>query len=189
MKVEMKELSAELWPDYEKLFGANGACGGCWCMSWRLVRGENWKAIKGDCARERMKELIAGDRAHGVLAYVDGEPVGWCSFDRRQNYARLDRAPSLKCDDAALVWSIPCFFVKRGFRGKSIGTQLLSAALKSITRRGGKIVEGYPASPFKNGERTPDAFAWTGTIAMFEKIGFARADGKETGKIRMRKML
>jgi hypothetical protein len=26
------------WIDLEKLFGAHGACGGCWCMWWRLKR-------------------------------------------------------------------------------------------------------------------------------------------------------
>lgn len=189
MKVEIKELAPELWQDYEALFGANGACGGCWCMSWRIEKGEKWKDIKGDAAKKRMKKLIAAGKAHGLLAYVDDEPVGWCSYGMRSDYSRLDRAPSLKCDDADSVWSIPCFFVKRGFRGKSIGTQLVQQALKSIAVRGGKLAESYPSSPFKNGEKTPDAFAWTGTIAMFEKNGFEKADDKTGGKIRMRKKL
>ena len=189
MQVEIKELSGAIWPDFEKLFGANGACGGCWCMSWRIDRGEKWKDLKGAGAKERMHDLIDSGKAHGLIAYADGEPVGWCSYDKRQDYLRLDRAPSLKCEDAQIVWSVPCFFIKRGFRGKSIGTQLLQQALKSIAARGGTIVEGYPSSPFKSGARTPDAFAWTGTIAMFARNGFVPADQKETGKIRMRKIL
>lgn len=189
MEVEIKELGPELWSEFEKLFGANGACGGCWCMSWRIDRGEKWKDLKGEEARKRMKKLISSGKAHGLIAFADGEPVGWCSFDRRKDYLRLDRAPSLKCSDAEDVWSIPCFFIKRGYRGKSIGTKLLQQALRAIAVHGGKIVEGYPSMPFKNGERTPDAFAWTGTIAMFEKIGFEKADDKESGKIRMRKFL
>jgi GNAT superfamily N-acetyltransferase len=189
MEVQIKELSPELWHDFEKLFGSNGACGGCWCMSWRIEKHEKWKDIKGDIAKKRMQEMIATGKARGLLAYVGDEPVGWCSFDRRTEYSRLDRAPSLKCDDAEQVWSIPCFFIKRGYRGKSIGTMLMQQALKSIAGHGGKVAEGYPASPLKNGERTPDAFAWTGTLRMFEKNGFAKADAKSTGKIRMRRSL
>ena len=26
------DLTAALWPALEKLFGSNGACGGCWCI-------------------------------------------------------------------------------------------------------------------------------------------------------------
>lgn len=30
--LHIKELTPELWPALEKLFGKNGACAGCWCM-------------------------------------------------------------------------------------------------------------------------------------------------------------
>ena len=53
MKIETKELTPKLWPDFERLFGANGACGGCWCMSWRIEKGEKWEEVKGACAKKR----------------------------------------------------------------------------------------------------------------------------------------
>jgi hypothetical protein len=28
------------WSEFEALFGERGACGGCWCMLWRLKRSE-----------------------------------------------------------------------------------------------------------------------------------------------------
>ena len=188
-KTEIKELSPELWTDIEKLFGANGACGGCWCMSWRVQKGEQWNEIKGPLAKEKFKAMVLSGGAHGLIAYADGEPVGWCSFDKRQDYFKLDRAPSLKCDDADEVWSVPCFFIKKQFRGQNIGTALLERAVQSIKSKGGKIIEGYPTGPFKDGKKTPDAFAWTGTLRMFEKSGFKRADDKDSGKIRMRMLI
>jgi GNAT superfamily N-acetyltransferase len=189
MKIQTKELSPALWGDFEKLFGANGACGGCWCMSWRVEKGEDWKQIKGALAKRRMKKLVTSGKAHGVIAYCDGEPVGWCSFDRRRDYAKLDRAPSLACDDADRVWSLPCFFVRRGFRGKGVGTALLACALKALKKHGAKIAEGYPAKPYTYGKAIPAAFAWTGTVPMFEHAGFTRADAREGAKIRVRKIL
>ena len=189
MEIEIKELNGRLWPDLEKLFGKNGACGGCWCMSWRIEKGERWDDVKGESAKERFHELVTSGKAHGLIAFVDGESVAWCSFDRRKDYKKLDRAPSLACQDAEAVWSVPCFFVKRGYRGRSIGSQLLQRAIQAVAARGGTIIEGYPSLPSKEGQRSADAFVWTGTVSMFEKAGFGRACQKQSGKIRMRKYI
>lgn len=38
-------LTPKRWPDVEKLFGARGACGGCWCMFWRQTRERQWRVV------------------------------------------------------------------------------------------------------------------------------------------------
>lgn len=187
MNLEFRELSPDLWPQMQALFGKTGACGGCWCMSWRLKKGEKWESVKGEPARQRMKDLVASGRAHGILAFADGEPVGWCSFDRRTDYDRLNRAPSLKCPDAEQVWSIPCFFIKRGYRNRGISGGLLDAALSALQRLGATVAEGYPQRP-KQG-RLADPFVWTGILSVFERAGFTPFGPKETGKIMVRKTL
>ena len=40
MKTTFKPLSKNNWEDFVELFGSNGACGGCWCMWWRLNHAE-----------------------------------------------------------------------------------------------------------------------------------------------------
>lgn len=173
MKIITKELKPSFWNDLEILFGSNGACGGCWCMSWRTEKGENWENIKGNNAKNRFKKLVTSGKAHGVLAYADGVPVGWCSFDRRKDYPKLDRAPSFKCTDANDVGSIPCFFVKNGYRGKGIAGKLLEHAEKVMKKMKFKILEGYPVKPSKAyKDKIPAAFAWTGTQPLFLKAGF-----------------
>ena len=107
MEFKTKKLTPRLWPDIEELFGKTGACGGCWCMSWRREKGDDWEANKGAENKKRLKSLVLSGKAHGVLAYYGKEPIGWCSFDRRLDYFKLDRSPSLKCDDAERIWSIP----------------------------------------------------------------------------------
>jgi len=126
------DLTPELWPALEALFGSNGACGGCWCMSWRVEEGERWDDLKGPRAKRRMKALVLAGEAHGVLAFDGDEPVGWCAYGPRRDFARLDRAPSLACDDADDVWSLPCFFVRRGWRGEGVATALLGGALREL---------------------------------------------------------
>lgn len=189
MNVTTRELTSALWPQFERLFGSNGACGGCWCMSWRVRQGERWDDLKGDEAHRRMRALVEDGLAHGILAFSGDEPIGWCSFDRRQDYAKLDRAPSLACDDAADVWSIPCFFVARAFRGKGVAKAMLAHAVRAIEERGGKIVEGYPVKPHTGGKPTPAAFAWTGTRALFAQAGFEVVGNPDGGKQRVRRML
>ncbi|MBM3267493.1 MAG: GNAT family N-acetyltransferase [Candidatus Sericytochromatia bacterium] len=183
------ELTPERWPDLEKLFGAKGACGGCWCQSWRVGKGERWDAIKGDEARRRMEYMVKSGIAHGILAYESTEPIGWCAFDRRRDFLKLDRAPSLACDDADAVWSLPCFFVRRDRQGRGVASALLAHALEALRAHGASIAEGYPAKPAKDGKPLPAAFAWTGTRSLFERAGFELVGNPDGGKQRMRKFL
>src|SRR6266576_7255137 len=36
MQLKIRPLTPDLWPALEDLFGAKGACNGCWCMYWRI---------------------------------------------------------------------------------------------------------------------------------------------------------
>lgn len=185
MKLRIEQLKPRLWSDLESLFGPNGACGGCWCMYWRQRKGEKWEDVKGTENKRRLKKLVAEGKAHGALAYAGGHPVGWVSFDRRTDLPKLDRAPSLRCEDASEVWSIPCFYVKAPYRGKGVATQLLAFAVGSLRRAQAKIVEGYHV---KAKERNiPAAFAWTGTTSLFRKAGFKPVGKRDAGKQRMRR--
>jgi GNAT superfamily N-acetyltransferase len=186
--IETRELTPEMWPELEALFGEKGACAGCWCMFWRVEDGERYADLQGAPARRRQKRLVESGRSLGVLAYVDGEPVGWAAFGRRREFSRLDRAPSLRCDDADAVWSIPCFFVKPGFRGRGVASALLDATVAAIRRRGGRLVEGYPVK-LAPGARLSGAFAWTGVEPMFARAGFRVAQARPRGKQRVRRRL
>jgi GNAT superfamily N-acetyltransferase len=188
LTIETKELTPDLWPDLERLFGTNGACGGCWCQYWRLERGEKWDNVKGEIARMRLRDGTASGQTMGVLAYVEGNPVGWCMFGPRPTLSRLDRSPSLACDDAADAWAIPCFYVAKGFRRRGVASALLGAAVRAIEARGGMFAEGYPIRPDAQGKYIA-SFSYTGTISLFEKAGFVPADSRDKGKQRVRKRL
>jgi GNAT superfamily N-acetyltransferase len=187
MRITTEELTPDLLPELENLFGANGACGGCWCQAWRIENGERWNDIKGAIARERLRAGVHNGSVHGVLAFVQARPVGWCTFGPRDSFPRLNRARTLKCEDSAQVWSIPCFFVARGYRRQGVAAALLRHALRAIRGRGGKIAEAYPSKPDDAG-RYIDTFAWTGTQALFKKAGFTGVGNPEGGKQRVRKV-
>lgn len=83
-----KPLTPETWPDFENLFGPRGACGGCWCMLWRL-KNKEYEAAKGEGNRSAMKALVEAGTSPGIIAYQSGEPVGWASVGPRADFIRL----------------------------------------------------------------------------------------------------
>ena len=168
-KYKFFPVTNERWKDFEKLFGEKGACAGCWCMYWR-VKQSVLDAQKGDGNKRAMKKIIGSGKIPGILAYAEGEPIGWCSVAPREDYSRLDNSRILKPVDEESVWSVVCFFIHKDHRKRGLSTALLKAAKKYVKSSGGKILEGYPVEPKK--DKMPDAFAWTGISAAFQLAGF-----------------
>ena len=160
------------WPTVEKLFSGKGACGGCWCMSWRVPKhGKEWEARKGEPNRLALKGLVEGGLVHAVLAFAHDEPVGWCTFGPRASFPRLVNSKALRRVDTDGVWTVVCFFIPSRWRGQGVGGRLLAAAVEEALRQGAREVEGIPAVPYGTG-KMPAAFAWTGVPALFEAAGF-----------------
>lgn len=162
-------LTQKLWRDFELLLGQNGACGGCWCMHWKL-RGKDFDENRGDAARQMQKSVVDAKIVPGLLAYSEGYPVGWIAIEPRSQYPKLAHSKVLKPIDDQEVWSVTCFFVEKKHRHKGIAVELLKAAVAHAKKNGAKIVEGYPVDTKKE---EPAPFAFTGTAAVFQHAGFA----------------
>ena len=169
ISLEFFPVTRERWSDFESLFGERGACGGCWCMLWRLKRKE-FEQQKGEGNRTAMKAIVDSGEIPGILAYSRKQPVAWCAIAPREKYPALDRSRILKKIDERAVWSIACFFIDRRYRKKGLSLQLLEAAVNYVKKQGGKIIEGYPVEPKK--DKMADVFVWTGLASAFEKAGF-----------------
>lgn len=167
--LEVRPLREEAWDEFEQLFGERGACGGCWCMWWRLSRSQ-FEKQKGEKNRQAMRAIVESGEVPGILAYVNGRPAGWCSVAPREHYPVLERSRVLKRVDEKPVWSIVCLFVARPYRRTGLSVRLIEAAVEYVRSRGGRILEGYPVEPRK--DEMPDAFAWTGIASAFLKAGF-----------------
>ena len=117
--IEFYPLTPERWADLERLFGEQGACGGCWCMWWRL-KCSDFMRQRGELNRNALKKIVDSGGVPGILAYVDGEAVGWCAVAPREAYPALERSRVLKRVDDKPVWSVVCFFVAKPFRGEDL---------------------------------------------------------------------
>ena len=170
MTLEFHPLTPDRWKHFEKLFGERSACGGCWCMLWRLTR-KQFEAQKGDGNKKAMKAIVADGQTPGILAFDDGEPIGWCAIAPRETYSALDRSRILKPVDDQPVWSVSCLFIHKSHRKQGVSTALLQAAADHVRAAGGKLLEGYPVEP-KSEQDIPAAFAWTGIPKAFARAGF-----------------
>ena len=167
--LQFHPLTTDKWMDFESLFGPRGACGGCWCMFWRLTRKE-FERHKGEGNRKAMKAIVEAGKIPGILAFAQDRAVAWCSVAPREHFTALARSRILKPLDNLPVWSISCFFVEKNYRHKGLSTQMIKAAVDYVKKNGGSVVEAYPVEPKK--DKMPDAFAWTGLASAFIKAGF-----------------
>lgn len=177
-EIKVRELKPSDWAMVEKLFGQRGACGGCWCMHWRREKGgKAWEAVKGTPNRKAFKKLVESGEAHGILAFDGATPVGWCNFGRRSEFPRLDRVKAFRLErpgepPSDQIWSINCLFVNKDYRNCGLSEQMVKEAVKAIKRRKGKVIEAYPVTLTKDGQKLPAAFAYTGPEIIYQRLGF-----------------
>ena len=171
--IEVRALTPSRWDDLVELFGPRGAVTGCWCMYWRQPR-PVWREHTNESNRRQMRRIVNAGRRPGLIAYREGRPVGWVSVAPREEYARLEASQTLARVDDNPVWSIVCFFIRAGQRGKGVGTALLNAAVDEAASRGARIVEAYPVDPASG--KTSNADAYTGVLKMYERAGFREVE-------------
>lgn len=136
-------MTRETWDDFVRLFEAKGSPHYCWCTPYRMRdAGHASNDEKKAYVQARVDEGVP----IGVLAYVDGEPVGWCSVAPRETYVRLERSRTMPraTPPETPTWVILCFFVVRAHRNRGVTHALLKGAVAYARERGAKVVEGYP---------------------------------------------
>jgi GNAT superfamily N-acetyltransferase len=164
----VRPLTDENWPALQGLFGKAGASNGCWCAYWRL--GPRYRDRDPEDNRQDLRLLAGSGQSPGLLAFdAAGAAVGWCSLAPRSELGWLARARYLAAVDDLLVWSVPCFYVRRAQRGQGVPDALLEAAAAVAASAGAPALEGYPVDTDVPGH-TRNAF--TGTAAAFARRGF-----------------
>lgn len=163
------------WPELEQFFERIP----CTCQYWRLSSSDYGRGKKADLPaktanlRVLLREQLEGEVPPGILAYRAGALVGWCGIGQRQDMQRLVRSRTIPKLDDKPVWSVVCFIVAVGHRRMGIGHQLLAGAVDCAREQGAPAIEGYPIDPMD--ARVSTAFAYVGTVSMFERAGFRRA--------------
>lgn len=185
-KLNVHPLTPDRWADFERLFGPRGASGGCWCMFWRLRSRDN-AGSKGEDNRREMKKIVDSGEPPGLLAYVAGEPAGWCSVDPREKFLRIEHSRTLtRVDDRPGVWSLNCFVIAKEHRRHGLMTALLDAAVEYARERGAKVIDAYPIEPVGD---LKGYHGYTGIASTFRGRGFRAVARPRENQSIMRKEL
>jgi GNAT superfamily N-acetyltransferase len=138
------------WDDLQTVFGPRGPAHRCQCQRYKLRRGEAFHKFPVDEREFRLRAQTDGVPTTGLVAYLEGEPVGWCAVEPRTAYeglARNNRVPwegreEDKSDDS--VWALTCVFARAGFRRRGVSYALVRAAVDHARGSGARALEGYP---------------------------------------------
>jgi GNAT superfamily N-acetyltransferase len=176
------------WEDLEAVLGGRGYHSGCWCQRLKIP-GRDWDAGSVPVA-ERAHRLrrqtrcgqLEAETTSGIVAYLDGEPAGWCAVEPRTAYVRLGRVPWAgraedKADDG--VWAATCFVTRADFRRRGLSRALAHATVDFARERGARALEGYPMIT-EPGKEITWGELHVGSRSIFADAGLADCPGGVT---------
>ncbi len=183
----VEPLNLDRFGDLEEILG-HGGIGGCWCMYWTIPTTALWRdgARGGSNAanRESLLAMLEADSSPGLICYIAGEPAAWCRVMRRTELPGLANSRYFKTDlGIANVWSLPCFVVRKDYRGKGLTAVLIRAAIEYVRQSGGGILEAYP---WDTSEQKSAATVYTGVASTFGRLGFTVVQRRAPHKPMMR---
>ena len=182
------------WDDLQAVFGPRGYAARCQCQKFKIRHGQ-WRSVSAAERTARLREQIGcgrrkGRGTSGLVAYLDGEPVGWCAVEPRTAYPRLldspvpwagrDEDPG---DDS--VWAATCFVTRAGFRRRGVSYALARAAVDYARARGARALEGY-AMITKPGQEVAWGELYVGSRSIFAAAGFAEVSRPTPRRVVMR---
>lgn len=167
--------------DLDAVFGAHGDPARCRCQ-WFRTSGPQFRAMsEAERARRLYAQSACGHpdapATAGLIAYLAGEPAGWCALAPRVDYPRLRtaRVPwAGRGEDPAdpRVWAVTCLVTRVGYRRRGVARALVAAGVSFARERGARAIEGYPlVSP--PGRRPSWGELYVGSVGMFAAAGFA----------------
>jgi GNAT superfamily N-acetyltransferase len=144
-----------------------------------MAPGESWASVGVEELAARLREQTEcgnprSPTTSGLVAFLDGEPAGWCAVEPRPAYPRMAKSMRVPWDgrsedkDDENVWAVTCFVTRAGFRKRGITHALARAAVEDARERRARALEGYPIT-------TKDVILselHVGTIGAFQASGF-----------------
>jgi GNAT superfamily N-acetyltransferase len=182
------------WDDLVAIFGTADYSGRCRCQRLKIV-GWIWRDSTPEQRSAMLRvQTACGDpdaaATSGLVAYLDGEPVGWVAVEPRTAYPKLrtSRVPWAgrredKDDDD--VWVVTCFVVRKGYRGRGLTYPLARATIDFARERGARAIEAYPMITQPGKEITWGELN-VGARQVFEDAGFAEVSHPTPRRVVMR---
>ena len=189
MALTIQRVTSNLIHDVGRLFATDKVANNCWCM-WFITSVKEFHAVGHEGNRANFCELAAkSDQPLGLLAYRDGEPVGWCAVGPRSRYVRALKTPTYRGaagDQEDAIWLVPCFFIRKDARRAGVSQALLEAAINLAKEHGATAIEGFP---FSGAQRRSSGETQVGFEALFAACGFEVIRTPSPSRVVMRRAL
>lgn len=141
--------------DLRTVFGTRGAGATCQCQRYKLRPKEAFSKFPAEERALRLREQTNcghadSDTTSGLVAYLGGQPVGWCAVEPRPAYIGLVRVYRVPWEGRnedrrdESVWAVTCVFIRAGYRRRGLSRDLVRAAVEFARQRGARALEGYP---------------------------------------------
>lgn len=163
----IRPLTPGLWSKLEELFGPVGACNGCWCMYWRI--GSAYNKLPREKNKATFKAVVKKGPPPGLLIFDGDNPVGWVQVTPRVALPRLGNSRFTQAIDDKPVWSVSCFYVRKGWRGKGVSRALINAAVAFARKNKAPVLEAYPMT---TDVKRSNSGMYTGSASSFARAGF-----------------
>ncbi len=191
MSIEIHHLTPDLWPQFEDLFGKQGACYGCWCTHFRLPPAERRSGSR-QSNKDHIRTRIEAGPPPGLLVLEDGVANGWMQIGPRADVPEWNNkgrgsAPvdATDADDPA-VWALSCFFIRTKARGQGLTHRLVAGGIDFARSSGARMIEACPIDLSRD-SRSVGLFV--GSSRVFEQAGFQRLVERKAGRPLMRLIL
>lgn len=189
MTITIEAVTPPRLDDLGALLCTDASAEKCWCM-WHIIAVKAFHAGGSEHNRARLTQLAQSEASPvGLLAYLDGEPQGWCAVGPRERFARAIKTPTYRhkgVEPFANVWLVPCFFIREDARGLGLTRQLLAAAVRLAAESGADALDGFP---FADGRRHYKGDVQVGFEAIFADCGFAVIRRPSGNRVVMRRIL
>lgn len=171
--------------DAVAFFESNPTTNHCLCM-WFIIRVVDYHAGGHERNKELFRELVEESEVPvGLLAFRDGEVVGWCATGPRARYARAVRTPTFRGREPSEdeeVWMVPCFFIAPDVRREGVARALLEGAVGLAREHGAAAIEGFPFA--KGAKVSRDSMV--GVESLFASCGFSVTRRPSKARVVMR---
>ena len=161
----IEPLSMSYWSAFADLLDQGGPAGRCWCVA---PMGIDYRRRPVASNRAVFRKVVKQGPPPGLLALRDQLAVGWCRVTPRDTVPGLEAAFRTRRVDDVPVWSISCFYIRKGHRRAGIMTALITAAIEYARAAGAPALEAYPL----DGAVSPSATS-TGYASTFARAGFS----------------
>jgi GNAT superfamily N-acetyltransferase len=192
--IEVRPANEAPWDDLQAVLGERGDPHFCQCQRYKLGN-YGWAPAPWEARAQALREETEcghpdAESTSGLVAYRDGEPVGWCNVEPRRAFPKLrtTRIPwsgREQDKDDPDVWAVTCFVTRAGHRRQGVTYALAAAAVPFARERGARALEGYPMIT-EPGQEITWGELFVGKRSVFAAAGFREVSRPTKRRVVMR---